>query len=219
MKKIFILCLGSVFLFADIYVGIPGGYKDAFSKVIKIYNKKNNEKIKALYGPMGILMSQAKLNTLDIIIGDKLILQKNNFKPFTRLGYGTLVILSKKKITSLKQINTFHLMALPNPKSTTFGLAAQEAFKNLHIKPHTLTVSLMPQGINYLSIGECDAAIANKTQQILLKNKFYSIKIPTKYYNPIAIGFVPLGNNKKIILFEKFLKSNETKKILQSYGL
>jgi molybdate transport system substrate-binding protein len=217
MKKLFFLLFAFAVLFGDVYVGIPGGYKDVFTKLIEKYNATHSEKVEAIYGPMGVLMAQAKMNTLDVILGDKEKLTKNGFKGFNKLGYGKLVILTKKKIKSVNEIDSLKRLAEPKPKSTTYGKAAWEAFKNLNLHPNILTVSLMPQGINYLKMGECDGAVANKTQEILLKNKFYALEIPQKYYSPILIGYCVLHNKKGVKEFVDFL--NSKKDYLQRFGI
>ena len=219
MKVLNIVMLCFMYLLGDIYVGIPGGYKDVFVKLIKKYNSNRKEKVNVIYGPMGVLMTQAKMNTLDVILGDKKTLAKNGFKNFEKLGYGKLVILTKKKLNSINDINGLKKLALPNPKSTTYGKAAKEAFVNLHLHPKTVTVSLMPQGINYLKISQCDGAVANKTQEVLLKRKFYSLEIPQKYYTPVILGYCVLHKKNEVDNFIKFLTSPEIKTYLKRYGI
>ncbi|AZV45890.1 hypothetical protein C3L23_00985 [Nautilia sp. PV-1] len=219
MKALSLAMLCFMYLFGEIYVGIPGGYKDIFVKMINKYNSTHKIKVNALYGPMGVLMAQAKLNNLDVILGDREKLQKNGFKNFVKLGYGKLVILTKEKLKCVNEINNLKRLALPNPKGTTYGKAAAEAFKNLHLHPNTVIVSLMPQGINYLKISQCDGAVANKTQEVLLKKRFYALEIPQKYYNTIVIGFCVLHKNRGAEDFIKFLSSPEIEKYLQGYGI
>jgi molybdate transport system substrate-binding protein len=219
MRFLFFVLCAAVFLFGDVFVGIPGGYKNVFEGLIKRYNLKHSEKIEAVYGPMGVLMAQAKMGTLDIIFGDREKLQKNGFKKFKKIGYGKLVILSKRKIKSLKDLDSMKLIALPNPKGTIYGKAASEVFNKLNLHPRTLTVSLMPQGINYLKLNQCDAAVANKTQEIFSKGKFYSFEVPQRYYSPIVTGFCVLHKKNGTEKFIKFITSPKIKKYLQGFGI
>jgi len=219
MRVFNLLMLCFIFLFSDVYVGIPGGYKDVFVKLIKKYNLTRKEKVRVIYGPMGVLIAQAKMNTLDVILGDKETLSKNGFKDFKTLGYSKLVILTKKKLNTLKEINYLKRLAVPNPKSTTYGKAAKEAFEKLHLHPKTITVSLMPQGINYLKISQCDGAVVNKTQEILLKHRFNYLEVPQRYYRPIVIGFCLLHESCGVNDFINFLTSPEIKTYLKRYGI
>ncbi|WP_456479701.1 molybdate ABC transporter substrate-binding protein [Nautilia sp.] len=206
-------------LFGDVYVGIPGGYKDVFVKLISDYDSSHKIKVNAVYAPLGMLMAQAKLHTLNMIIGDKETLNKNGFKNFMLLGYGKLVVLTKTKLKSLKDINKLKRLALPNPETTIYGKAAREAFDNLNLHPGVFTVSMMPQGINYLIMNQCDSAVASKTASILLKGRFFALDIPQKYYKPVLFGISVLKKDEGTESFIGYLKSKKVRNYLKGYGI
>ncbi len=218
MKKLlFSLCL-ITFSFASLTLGIAGGYKNIFQPLITQYNHKYNANIKAVYGPMGGLIFFANRGTIDAIIGDREILKKHNKNIVYTIGQDKMVILSKKKINSLKNLQKIRRIAIPNEQHTTYGRAAKEAFKNLHLKINKLIVTMMPQGINYLIMNQVGGAVASLSQAILLK-KFYYIIIPTNTYKPIFISVAKIKNNSELNKFINFLKSKKVKEYLSKYGL
>ncbi len=218
-KKVFVFSLFVSVLFADLIVGIPGGYKKVFPQILQKYNQRYHTNVKAIYGPLGFLIGQAKLKNVDLIMGEKDKLMAHNFKNFTPIGYGKMVILANHKITSIEDLRKIKLLALPDPKHTMYGKAAQEAFSNMNVFPKTMKVALMPQGINYLLMGNVDCAVANITQAVLLKNKLYYFQIPQKYYTPIILGFVNISNKKENKRFLQFIKQKSIAKILAKYGI
>jgi molybdenum ABC transporter molybdate-binding protein len=145
-------------------------------------------------------------------------LTSHGFDNFYPIGKGTLVILSKKNVSNVNDLKKLKLIALPNPKTTIYGKAAKEAFDKLGRKKGFLPVALMPQGINYLLMGNCDGAVANLVQAKFHKKLHYLV-IPQKYYSPIVLGFSILSDNRNAQSFLNFVKSPQAQKILKEYGL
>jgi len=219
MFKFIFIVFGAVsVLFGDMVVGIPGGYKKVFVPIINRYNATFHKNIRAIYGPLGFLITQAKLKQTDLIMGEKNKLAEHNFKKFIPAGRGKLVILSEKEIKNIKDLYKIQLLAVPDPRHTIYGKAAAEAFKNLHLNLKTVTVSLMPQGVNYLLMGNTDGAVANLTQALFLK-KLHCVIIPQSAYTPIILGFVKVSNNKQNDSFIKYIKSKKIQNILKHNGL
>ena len=217
MKKLLFLLLIISSSFASLILGIAGGYKAIFQPLIQKYNQQNHANIKALYGPMGELIFDANRNVIDAIIGDREILIQHHKHIIYTIGNDKMVVLSKKKLNSLDDLEKM-LIAVPNEEHTTYGRAAKEAFENLHLKIKKLSVSMMPQGINYLIMNQVDGAIASMSQAILLK-KFHYLIFPLNSYKPIYISVAKVKNNSELNKFIKFLKSKEVKKYLSKYGL
>jgi molybdate transport system substrate-binding protein len=218
MKKLLVFFGMGIWLFADMIVGIPGGFKKIFPKIIDAYNTAYHKHVKAIYGPMGYLIYQAKINSISLIMGERSILQNHGFKNFTPIARGHLIVLTTHNYSSLDDLKKINLIALPNPKTTIYGKAAKEAFDKLGIKGPFLQVALMPQGINYLLMGNCDGAVADLTQGVFHKNLHY-IKIPQQYYHPIVLGVSILNKNSETESFLHFLQSKKVQSILKSYGL
>jgi len=217
MKKLLFLLLIVSSSFGSLILGIAGGYKAIFQPLIQKYNQQNHTNIKAIYGPMGELIFDANRNTIDAIIGDKEILKQHHKNIIYTIGKDKMVVLSKKKINSLNDLEKM-LIAVPNEEHTTYGRAAKEAFKNLHLKIKKLTVSMMPQGINYLIMNQVEGAVASLSQAVLLK-KFHYILFPINSYKPICISVAKVKDNPELNQFIKFLKSKKVKKYLSKYGL
>ena len=217
MKKILLILFFITFSFANLTLGIAGGYKNIFQQVINWYNQQYHQNVRAIYGPMGVLIFNANRQTIDAVIGDEEILKKHNKNIIYTIGQDKMVVLSKKKIDSLKDLQKI-LIAVPNEKYTTYGRAAKEAFNNLHLKINKLIVSMMPQGINYLIMNEVEGAIGSLSQAILLR-KFHYIVLPLNSYKPIFISVAKIKNISELNKFINFLKSNKVKNYLLQYGL
>ncbi|GAX87628.1 molybdate transport system substrate-binding protein [Lebetimonas natsushimae] len=216
MKKIILLII-SVKIFANCIIGITGGYKEIFKPLLKQYNSIHKEKINVIYGPLGTLIANAKFKNIAMIFGEKETLKENNFKNFIPIGKDRLTIICKKQII-INKLNNLKL-AVPNPKGTIYGERAKEFFNNSKINPkHILTVSMMPQGINYLQMNLVECAVANKAMAIFFKNKYRYLEIKNNY-NPIILGFAEIKNNKPCNNFIHFLKSEKIKKYLKSKGI
>ncbi len=217
MKKILLILFFITFSFANLTLGIAGGYKNIFQQVINWYNQQYHQNVRAIYGPMGVLIFNANRQTIDAVIGDEEILKKHNKNIIYTIGQDKMVVLSKNKIGSLKDLQKI-LIAVPNEKYTTYGRAAKEAFNNLHLKINKLIVSMMPQGINYLIMNEVEGAIGSLSQAILLR-KFHYIVLPLNSYKSIFISVAKIKNISELNKFINFLKSNKVKNYLLQYGL
>jgi molybdate transport system substrate-binding protein len=216
VKKIILLII-SLKIFANYIIGIPGGYKEIFKPLIKQYNLMHQGKINVIYGPLGTLIANAKFKNVTMIFGEKETLKENNLKNFIPIGRDTLTIICKKPI-NINDLNNIRL-AVPNPKGTIYGQRAMEFFKNSKITPkNILTVSMMPQGINYLQMNLVDCAIANKVMAIYFKNRYKFIKLKNNY-TPIILGFAKIKDNKSCDKFIKFLKSEKIKNYLKRNGI
>jgi molybdate transport system substrate-binding protein len=213
MKKLILLII-ALKIFANCIIGITGGYKEIFKPLIKQYNLTHKEKITVIYGPLGTLIANAKLKNIFMIFGEKETLKQNGFNSFIPIGKDNLTIICRKK-TNLEDLNQTKI-AVPNPKGTIYGNRAEEFFKNIHIHPvNELTVSMMPQGINYLQMNIVECAVANEVMALFLKNKYPYIEIK-KNYTPIILGFSSIKKSKTCVDFIKFLKSEKIKKYLKS---
>ena len=217
MKKLLLTFFLITFSFANLILGIAGGYKNIFQPLLQEYNRQNHTNIKAIYGPMGVLIFNANRKTIDAVIGDKEILKEHNKNIIYTIAKDKMVIISKKKINSLKNLQKL-LIAVPNEKHTTYGRAAKEAFNNLNLKINKLIVSMMPQGINYLTMNEVQGAVASLSQAILLK-KFNYIVFPLNSYTPIFVSVAEVKNSPELNKFINFLKSEKVKNYLLKYGL
>ena len=217
MKKTILIFLFVSFSFANLTIGIGAGYKQIFQHIIEQYNQIYHKHIIGIYGTFGTLIFRANEHIIDAIIGYKFGLKDYHENIIYDIGRDKMVILSKNSIKSLKELENI-LIAVPNPKYTGYGKAAEEAFKNLHLKIHSLIVSMMPQGINYMIMNQAQGAVANYSHAILLK-KFKYFLIPVNSYKPIYISVAKVKNNPELNQFIKFLKTKRIKEYLKHYGL
>ena len=133
-----------------------------------------------------------------------------------------------KGIQSLLSDN-FKKIAIANPETAPYGIAAVEAMKNAVLYDSLNSKLIWGEGIGqvnqYIKSKSVDAGITSKS--VLFSNKIKQkgnhIEIDKKLYKPISQGVVLLKsgkekNLKNAKLFYNFMFSDETKSILTKFG-
>jgi len=232
MKK-FILFLFCSFLFASkIYIAASANLTYVMPKIIKKFNQKYpNENIKFITSSSGKLTAQILRGApFDIFLSANMKYPKFLYSkgigiyPPKVYAKGKIILFSiKYKNLSLNNLKNYNLIAISKPKTTPYGLAAIEVFKNKgiysEIKNKLVYAETIPAVLSYVENG-ADVGIISKSL-IFSKNiknlgKFYYKDINTSLYNPINQGALLI--NKKAKDFYHFLLSPEAKKIFKKYG-
>ena len=232
VKKI-ILFLISSFLFAsEIYVAASANLTYVMPEIIKKFNQKYpNEKVKFITSSSGKLTAQILRGApFDMFLSANMKYPKFLYskgigvyppKVYTK---GEIVLFSiKHKNLSLDNLKNYQTIAISKPKTTPYGAAALEVFKNkgiyTEIKNRLVYSETIAAVLSYVKNG-ADVGIISKSL-IFSKNiknlgRFYYKDIDVSLYRPITQGALLL--DKKAINFYKFLFSNEAKKIFRKYG-
>lgn len=149
-------------------------------------------------------------------------------------AFGNLVLWTMKKINFKNDIQilkqpSIKTIAIANPGTAPYGVAAIQALKNTEIlnvvKNKIVYGESIAQVGSYVLSGVTDVAFTAKSvvESPKLKNKGTWIEVPDNLYQPIAQGVVVLKNAKvrnfKVAsAFYSFLFSSQAKAIFKSFG-
>jgi molybdate transport system substrate-binding protein len=229
--KFLITLLFSVFLFAnEIFVASAAGNAYAIPEIIKKYNEiYPDDKIHLIFASSGKLTAQIMHGAkYDIFLAANMkypyILYQRGValtKPKI-YSYGAIVLFSRKPLKRdyKKIILNASSIAIANPKTAPYGMAAVEFLKNTglydKVKNKLVYAETVSAAFNY-SLHSTDIGIIAKSLLFSPNTKKYKnwIDLPNKY-TPITQGVVLL--NKKAENFYNFLFSNAAKEVLEKYG-
>ncbi|WP_321777464.1 molybdate ABC transporter substrate-binding protein [Sulfurimonas sp.] len=241
MQKLFFIFLISFSLLnaSSIKVAVAANVSYAIKDLTKEFNKRfPNIKVKIILGSSGKLTAQISHGapyqvfiSADMKYPDALYKQKIAITKPKVYALGSLALFSHKKmdlsagIYALKRANISKI-ALANPKTAPYGIAAKEALTNAKIyknlKSKFVYGESISQTVSY-AVSATDAGIIAMSSLYSKNMKHYKrkenwIEIDSKLYTPIKQGIVLLQENKDARDFYNFLLSKDAKKIFQLYG-
>jgi len=244
MKK---LILSALLATSSLYAGkisiaVAANVSYAIEDLKKQFNKTHPDtKIKVTLGSSGKLTAQIKNGApYELFMSANMkypnTLYKDGLAITKPLVYakGSLALFSKraqdfsKGLDLLKEKKNKRI-AIANPKTAPYGIAAFEALKNANILDdiqkkfvygesisQTLSYTLTAANIGIIA----KSTLYSKKLQRFKENTNY-IDIPSSLYTPINQGIVILKRakqNKEVKAFYDFMQSNKAKKILKNYG-
>ena len=244
MKKILlVLMMLSTLLFSStVTIAVAANVSYAIDPLIKAFNKTNPEiKINVVLGSSGKLTAQISHGApYDIFISanmkypQKLYDEKMAITKPTVYAQGALALLSQKKQDFSKNIeilnqSTIDKIAIGNPKTAPYGVAAVEALKNAKLYEKLKEKFVYGESISQTVIYATSAADVGMIAMSALyspKMKTYEkstqwVEVDEKLYTPINQGIVLLTHakeNAEAKAFYDFMLSSKAKVILQSYG-
>lgn len=234
MKKLFFLFFAVTLFAKTVYVASAANLTYVMPEIIKVFNQKYpNIKIDLLLSSSGKLTAQILRGApFDVFLSANmkypLKLYKSGMSKFPPKIYarGAICLFSLKyKNISLKNLDKFNIIAISKPKTTPYGKAAIEAFKNAgiyeKIKNKLVFAETIPAVFSYVRSYADVGVVAKST--IYSKNiknigKFYYKEINPKFYSPINQGIILLSQKKAAKKFYNFMFSKKVKKILKKYG-
>lgn len=144
---------------------------------------------------------------------------------------GSLAILSNKKrdlgdgiyILKSKEIEK---IAIANPKTAPYGIAAMQAITNAKIKNEVKSKFIYGESISQTvsyTVTAADIGIIAKSSLYSKNMSKYKesinwIAVDSKLYTPIKQGIVMLKEDKEVKAFYDFILSEDAKKIFIKYG-
>ena len=237
---IFLFCISNVYGYERVHIAVSSNFIEPLNLIKKQFLKKNKIIIITSKGSTAKLLAQIINNApVDIFLSaDQLTLKKiPDNKKIKGTGFtyaiGSLVIFSKSKnFKSLKLKNIFtekslNKIVIANPKFSPYGHASKQVLNSLGIWPLFENKIILASNINQVSSfiysGNVDLGIISNSDKLKLKKyEFgYFKEIPQSLYTPIKQDVVLLQNaknNNKAKLFFNFLKSNDAKNIIKSFG-
>jgi len=235
MRKIIFFVTFSILLFGKtIYLASAANLTYVMPDIIKAFNEKYpNVKVDLVLSSSGKLTAQILGGApFDIFLSANmkypLKLYKSGFGKIPPKIYakGAICLFSLKyKNLSIKNLDKFNTIAISKPKTTPYGAAAVEAFKNAKIynkiKNKLVYAETIPAVFSYVKSYADVGVVAKSTlfsKNVKSLGKFYYKEINPKLYSPIKQGALLLSNKKEAKEFFNFLFSKKAREIFKKYG-
>jgi molybdate transport system substrate-binding protein len=224
---------------AEVSVAVAANFTDATREIVPLFEKATGHTVKASFGSTGKLYSQIENGApFEVFLAADtkrpIKAEKEGLAvPGKRFVYakGKLVLWSAKKDlfhageSYLKKGHFAHL-ALANPKTAPYGLAAQQVMEHLGLWS-TLQAKLVQgdsiaQTFQFVATGNAQAGFVAYSQVKAWKGAGGSAwVIPAAYYKSIDQAAVLLkkgASNPAAQAFLDFLKSDAARKVIEGFG-
>lgn len=204
-------------------ISVAASLGDGTKEIADKYYKETGNKVILNFGGSGTLRKAVENGApVDAVIlasdldVEKLIKKKLVEKKIKILK-NKLVVLSKNKITNLKEIDS--LVALGDPNFVPAGKYAKESLISLglwrSISQNMILTKDVRSALTYARSKQVDFAFVYKTDAIIAKDlNFY--EIPENLYSKIIYSMGAINNSSKGNQFLKYFKNNI--KIFNKYG-
>ncbi|MFV0531822.1 MAG: molybdate ABC transporter substrate-binding protein [Flavobacteriales bacterium] len=246
MKKIIGTMLVCLMLFSchkkekeRLHIAVAANMQFAMKELVKVFANQTGIESELIISSSGKLTAQIKEGApFDVFISADMKYPMELFhsgyaveKPQT-YAYGKLVLWSMSEelalsVEGLKNSAVRHV-ALANPKTAPYGVAAMEVLKNNKVEAEIREKLVYGESISQTNqfIISSSAEIGFTAKSVVLspqmKNKGRWVDIQEADYSPIAQGVVVIkqqnGREQEAMRFYHFLFSAEAKKVLQNYG-
>ncbi len=242
-KKIilFSLLMSNILLANYLNIAVAANVSYAIDDLIKEFNKQYpNTKVRYTLGSSGKLTAQIMHGApYDIFMSanmrypNRLYKDKQTYTKPVVYAKGSLALFSVKDYDFSKGIELlrdkkFKSIAVANPKTAPYGIAAKEALENANIYNEIKDKFVYGESISQT----VSFAVSAADIGIIAKSSLYSkhmtkykkntnwTDIDSKFYTPIDQGIVILNSKQKdeAKLFYDFILNNKAKIIFQEYG-
>ncbi len=239
MKYIFILVLAFSLYAKDINIALSANVGFAIDDLLKQFKKENpNIKVKYTLGGSGKLTAQIKRGApYDIFMAanmkypNTLYLDKDAKTKPVIYAKGSLTLFSINKRDFSKGIEilkdkSITKIAMANPKTAPYGVAAKEALENANIYQDVKSKLVYGESISQtVAYSKTAADIGIIAKSALYSDKMKAYKegenwkeVDQKLYTPISQGMVILKNSQEAKKFYDFILSPKAKSIFRNYG-
>ena len=244
MKKIILalMVLCSCIFAGEIKVAAAANVSYAMDKLVAEFNKTNPDtKVLVTLGSSGKFVTQIENGApFDIFMAADMKFPQTLFEENLTLNkpvlyaQGSIAILSSRELDLKKGMDllkekSISKIALANPKTAPYGVAAIEAIKNAKVfddvENKFVYAETISQVITYTTTAADIGFIAKSSmydeKMSQYKENINWIEVDPKLYTPIDQGIVILKNgkdNKEVKAFYDFILSNSAKKIFTDYG-
>jgi len=225
---------------AEVQVAVASNFTAPMKVLAARFEKDTGHKVLASYGATGKFYAQIQNGApFDILLAadddtPAKLDQENATVPRSRFTYaiGKLVLWSAREgVVDAKgevlKAGTFDHIAIANSKLAPYGLAAQETLQKLN-----LLAALQPKFVTGDNIGQAYQFVASAAaplgfvamSQVYEDNKLKSGSswvVPSTMYSPIRQDAVVLAKGASkpaVTAFIGFLKSDQAKAVIRSYG-
>ncbi len=217
--------------------------KFALEEIVKAFHQDSGKNIRVSYASSGNLTRQIQRGApFELFLSansryvELLAQQKKTANTAITYALGHLVLITNRQtkialdtelkgISQLLQKNSLNRFSIANPAHAPYGIAAQEALKNLklweQIRPHLVLGENAAQAAQFSSSGAAQAGLVSYSLALApaLKNSSRFVVIPANLHRPIEQSMVLLNNaGDTAKLFFKYLQGEKAGKILSRYG-
>jgi molybdate transport system substrate-binding protein len=223
---------------AEIKIAVSANFKPAMQEIQKAYEAKSHNTLSVNYGSTGKFYTEIKTGfPFEVFLaGDNEHPEKLEKDQLavegTRFTYaiGQLVLWSPKagvvddKGEVLK--GDFKKLAMPNPKLSTYGVAAEEVLKNLQLSEKVAARLVLAehslQAYQFVSSGAVEMGFVGLVElkaQETIPGSYWMI--PANLYSPLeqqAILLKKGQGNPAAQDFLEYLKSKESRAVIEKFG-
>lgn len=244
MKKLLILLTlcASLLSAGTINVAVAANVSYAIEDLKKEFNKKYPDtKVRVTLGSSGKLTAQIKHGApYEIFMSANMKYPKALYQEKIAIttpkvyALGSLALFTHKKKDLSKGLELLRgkkisKIAVANPKTAPYGIAAKEALSNAkiynEIKKKFIYGESISQTVSY-AVTAADIGIIAKSSlyssnMTRYKKDINWVEVETKLYTPIKQGIVILKdakNQKEVKAFYDFILGKDAKKIFEQYG-
>jgi len=244
MKKILVilLCTCSLVFSGEITIAVAANVSYAIDPLIKKFNETNTEtKVNVILGSSGKLLAQITHGApYDLFMSanmkypNRLYTQSMTVAKPVIYAQGALALFSSKphdysKGLSVLEEAEIKKIAIANPKTAPYGVAAVEALKNAKLYRKLEKKFVYGESISQTVIYATSAAdiglIAKSSlyapQMAAYKENVHWSEVNATLYRPIEQGMVQLRkskDNEEVKAFYDFVLGERAKAIFKSYG-
>ncbi len=223
----------------EINVAVAANFTDATRDIVPLFEKASGHKVKVSFGSTGKLYSQIENGApFEVFLAaDSKRPKKAEIESLavkgTRFTYamGKLALWSPEEkrfndaAAYLKKASFAHV-AIANPKTAPYGLAAQQVMEKLgvwgHLQGKIVSGDSIAQTFQFAASGNAEIGFVAMSQVKAWKESKGTLwDIPQSYYDPINQQAVLLKNGEDSAAakaFLEFLKGSEAGKVITRYG-
>ena len=222
----------------QIRIAVAANFYSTLNDIKKEFEKKNNGKITIIKGSTGKLYAQIKHGApYDIFMAadaarPELLEQQGLTVKNSRYTYakGELVLWSASNtikqdsdVLVLLKKGNFKKLAMANPKTAPYGLAAKQTLEKMKLtaitKNKIVYAENIAQAYQFIQSGSAELGfVAHSYVKPVSKNYWH---VPTDFYQPLEQQMVILKRTKSLELatrFQGFLKTPEIMSLIKQQG-
>ena len=238
MRRIFVslslliaaqLTAGSV-LAAEVKVAVASNFAATARALVKEYALVSHDSIRLLVGSTGKHTSQIQHGLrVDVFLAadsarPKLLEQSGHAVEGSRFTYATgrLALWSKDSLLvdakgEILRSPDFKHLAIANPRTAPYGIAAKEVLSTLSIAPKLVYGESVGQAFQFASSGSAELALIAYSQVKNLNSGSYWL-VPSELHQAIEQQAVLLSDSSASKKFIRFLKSEAALSLIASHG-
>lgn len=226
-------------LAGEVSLGVAANFTDTTRELAERFEAETGHTVSASYGSTGKLYAQIKNGApFDVFMAadvrrPALIEAEEAGVPGTRFTYarGKLALWSPaaeafESAESYLAEQPFSRLAMANPKTAPYGLAAQQVLEHLNqweaLQPKLVRGDSIAQAFQFVVSRNAQAGFVARSQVKVWKDDEGTLwNVPQAYYQPLDQQAILLNNgadNAAARAWMEFLKSDAAITIIRSYG-